>query len=124
MYEGKQLSELGQKLETCFDEYKTLSNEYLIFLSRHNTHESSLEQSSHMVIRRIFMERAEMLARSISKKLSSAKAVAPSQKSSSYSSCSHCSLTKKRQSLEAAKARLDFVKTENELKQLAVNSTS
>ena len=57
-----------------------------------------------------------MLAQSISKKRSSAKTVALSQKSSSYSSCSQRSLTKKRLSLEAAKTRLDFVKKENAVK--------
>ena len=59
----------------------------------------------------------EMLAHSVSKERSSAKAVALSQKSSSYSSCSQRSLTKKdRLSSEAAKARLDFVKKENAVK--------
>lgn len=58
-----------------------------------------------------------MLAHSISKKISSAKTVALSQNSWSYSSCSQRSLTKKdRLSLEAAKARLDFVKKENAVK--------
>ena len=119
VYEGKQLYDLGQKLNSCFDEYRSLSDEYLVFLSRHNTHESALEQSSHMVVRRTYMERAEMLACSISKKLS-VKTVTPSQKSLSSVSRYQRSVIQKRLSLEATKARLDFVKKENELKQHAL----
>ncbi|XP_055997868.1 uncharacterized protein LOC125646037 [Ostrea edulis] len=117
-----ELSELGLKLDSSFNDYKHLSDEYLEFLSRNNTHESSLEQTSHMVVRRTYMERVEILARSISKKLSSMQSPTPSAKSSSSSSSqSHHTVLQKRLSLEAAKARLDFVKKENTLKQHALN---
>ena len=106
MYEEKQLSELGEKLET-------LSNKNLIFLSPHNTHESSLEQSSHMVEDVLIWRSWD-----VSTLYFQETTVALSQKSSSYSSCSYVLSVhwQKRLSLEAAKTRLDFVKKENAVK--------